>query len=517
LCDVDPAMPKKIRRVRTFTHTATKTQEKHLIQKAKQLYEDPFLLLPNTMENQSDKYFKKMRKQLQKIALVKEDSKKLEKLSQKKTFEGAVAGTLLLAHAEKAPYLGVVKLPTGDVVYAQRGHAKREYLVGVQHFDDPVLRLLLFRDMAQKKKLYFYSWDHQLLCTGQQPCPPNDFIRFVGNTLQLEQHQIIWTCPHVPAEKVKQKQPLKQWYLRIHWKSAQQMFALDKSCAKTRKNTVFAITKYILQPSVSTDFTVEVIGSLVENVDEQPDTMFLDEYYSGSLGDHELIMKNMEQQKQDLHESDQPVYILDGVSYGTNKSAFIDALDPSTEERKAMEVLLTKLDEPLIVSKTTANKILENHWKDYGDDIMQSFIEDEEMATKFSQLDETPSIILQLAHEFKKRQQILAKLPQYPTLPPLSKYADTIAKTYKTFGMKKALAEIKNHPETAKGKTLSYAFLLAVDKGKDVKWKYSKVEIEYATFLKEYAQSLLEATPKQYTKALQELITASGSSETIPQ
>jgi hypothetical protein len=139
------------------------------------------------------------------------------------------------------------------------------------------------------------------------------------------------------------------------------------------------------------------------------------------------------------------------------------------------------------------------------------------MADSFFKLDETPTDILTVVFEYKQRQKILSHLPQYTSLPPLARYADGVARTYRTFGEKNAFAEIKKHPETPKGKSLAYAFLLAFRKGTETKWKYSKEEIEYGEFLTPYARALLDATPDSYSKVLQELLTVSGSSEIIPQ
>ena len=79
----------------------------------------------------------------------------------------------------------------------------------------------------------------------------------------------------------------------------------------------------------------------------------------------------------------------------------------------------------------------------------------------------------------------------------------------------KAIAEIKKRPDNPKGKSIAYAFLLVFGKGKDKKWQYSQVEIEYGEFLKDYAKKMLKSEPKNYHKTLQELLSASGSSENI--
>ena len=113
------------------------------------------------------------------------------------------------------------------------------------------------------------------------------------------------------------------------------------------------------------------------------------------------------------------------------------------------------------------------------------------------------------------RQKILSQLPEYKSLPSLAKFVDNAARTYKTFGEKKTLLELKKVPDNPKGKSIAYAFLLVFGKGKDKKWKYSQVEIEYGEFLKDYVKKLLDSKPNRYHTALQELLTASGSSENI--
>ena len=48
-------MPKKIRRVRTFARTASKSMEKNLVENAKKLKNDPFLVLPEYSDDFSKK------------------------------------------------------------------------------------------------------------------------------------------------------------------------------------------------------------------------------------------------------------------------------------------------------------------------------------------------------------------------------------------------------------------------------------------------------------------------------
>jgi hypothetical protein len=502
--------------MRTFARTAAKSMEKKLVENAKKLREDPYLILPDYEDNYSRRYFDKLKRSLDKVIRFNNDTKKLEKLSNKRGLEGAFAGTLLLAHSEKAPYLAVGKFPTGDVSYAQRGRAEKEKLIAVQYFDNPVLRLLGIKDIALKRRLHVYSWDEGYVSTGLEANPPEDFISFLIKKTGLIYKNGVATCGDIKPEAVKKEEISNKNYLRIHWKSADVVAGICEDCAKLKKNTIFNMTKYLLEPNVSNDFSIGVVGQIVKQSESRSEqTQNINEYLSGELSDIEFIRKNMKHREESIRESGEKILILDGVSYGSNVEEFVKVLKPNKFEKEGLELILEQVDEPVVLNNVTPNKVLERFWKDYGLDAINSIINDEEMAKKFFSLDDTPSDILELVFNYQERQQILSRLPIYKSLPPLAKFVDNVVRTYKTFGEKEALAEIKKRPDNPKGKSIAYAFLLVFGKAKDKKWQYSQVEIEYGDFLKEYAKKLFNSEPKHYHKFLQELLVNSGSSENI--
>ena len=509
-------MVKKIRRIRTFAKTASKSLEKKLVENAKNLKKNPYLILPDYEDNISNKIFRKIKKSLDKINRFSGDTKKLEKFSNKRGLEGAFAGILQIASSEKAPYLAVAKFPTGDISYAQRGRAEKEKLIAVQHFDNPVLRLLGIKDIAMKKKLHIYSWDEGYVSTGLKASPPAEFVNFIIKKTGLNLKENIATCKNISIENAKKGNIYKKNYLRINWKSANLIFAICEDCAKTKKNTIFNITKYLIMPNLSEDFEIEVVGQVVKEKDlGQMETYDLDEYLSGNLTDLEFIRKNMTKREESIKESGEKILILDGVSYGTDVDKFINALKPNKFEKEGLKIILEKLNEPVVFDDVTPNKILEKYWKDYGLDVINSIIEDEEMSKKFFSLQDIPSDILKLVFGYNERQQILAQLPKYKSLPSLAKFVDSIVRTYKTFGEREAIAEANKRPDNPKSKSIAYAFLLVFGKAKDKKWQYSQIEIEYGEFLKKQVKKLLDSDPKSYHKNLQELLTVSGSSESI--
>ena len=506
-------MAKKPRMMRTFARTASKSMEKKLVENAKKIKKNPYLVLPEYQDKYSEKVFGKIRKNIERVSRFFDDSKKLEKLSNKKGLEAAIAGAILIANSGKAPYLAVSKFPTGDITYAQRGKADKEKQIAVQHFDDPILRLLGIKDIALKKRLHVYSWDNGFISTGIEANPPEEFKSFVIRKLGLRFKEDVAFCGDLKPDLVKNKRFLEKSYLRINWKSGGIIFAVSEDCTKSKSNTLHNITKYLIEPNISEDFEVEVVGQVVKEKTET--TMYVDKYLSGELSDLDFIKKNMSKRKQSLMDSGEKVFVLDGKSYGNDVDGFIDALKPNEYEKKGLQVLLSMVDEPVIFNNASPNKVLERFWEDYGLETLNSIIDDEEMAEKFYSLDDTPSEVLELVFNYKKRQEILSKLPKYKPLPPLARFADNVARTYRTFGEKKALSEIKNRPDDPKGKSVAFAFLLVLGKAKDKKWQYSPVEIEYGEFLKDYVEKLLKGDPKKYHKALKDLLVNSGSSEDV--
>jgi hypothetical protein len=509
-------MAKKERTPKSFARTAPKSQEKYLIDNAKKLQRDPFLILPKCT-NESKNYFQKLRRRITKVQQFHDNELKLEKLSNKKGLDGALAGTLLLAISEKAPYLAALTFPTGDVTYALRGKADKEKLIAVQHFDDPIFRLRGIKDLVYKKKLHVYSWDDGYICTGKEARPPAEFIDFIKNKIGFSSAKGIISCPHTPPETARKKEYASLNYLLIEWKSAHLHIALCENCAKSTKNTIYAISKYMLQRNLSEDFSIDVITPVGKHseLSIKQKTAHLREYLSGDLTDYEFMKQIARSQEEQVKHIEEKIFVFDGVSYGTDIHRFVDALQPNTYEKAALEFILQKIQEPLIIPKITPNKLLERYWDQHGNEFLESLLNDKETAESLFHLDDTPSNIVMFAFECEQRRKILSQLPNFESLPPLASFADTVARTYRAFGETKALAEIKKHPDTPKGKSIAYAFLLSFGKATEMKWKYSKEEIDYGGFLQHQAKKLLECKPEEYQNVLQELLTASGSSETV--
>lgn len=519
-------MAKKIRRTgccgsgvrgKSIVRTASKSMEKLIVASAEQLYNNPLLILPTYTDKFSEKRFKKIATQLSKINQFKDDIKKLEKLSKKRSLPSAVAGTLLIAHSKKTPYLASAQYGSDAIIYAQRGNATREDLIAAQHTDDPFFRLFGVREMALKHGLHLYSWDSGFISTGIDTKPPEGFIDFILKTFDYKRQKNFVLCQHISQGIINQRKITDTPYLFVYWKSADITFGICKRCASEKKNLIFSITKYLIEPDVRRDFDVEVIGEIIKEGKTNTDyeTSNLDEYFNGTLPDHKLITLNMEKRVEKLQSSDTVHYVLDGTSYGNEADKFIDALKPSSYEKQALQFMLQHSNRPVVVTNATPNSVLEIFWDDQGKDFLHSIIDDEKIINELFALHETASMIIKTAFQLTKRRETLQQLPQYKDLPDLARFADMLTRTYKTEGIIKMIAAIKQRPDTPQGKAMAYAFLQAVGKAEDKKWKFSKVEIESGDFLTPFAKRFLDGAPDSYNTEFQDLLKASGSSTVL--
>jgi len=502
---------------RSFARTAPKSQEKDLIESARYLQQHPDALLPNA-EGDCEKYLTKLRRQITKITTIADNPDKLKRLATKKGLPGAVAGTLLLLDQEKAPVLGYLQFATGEtVMYAQRGKADKEHFVAAQHPRDPVYRLLGLASHAKKKHLNIYSWDTGYLCTGKTPHPPQDFLTFLAkkHNLTLKDHTA--TCPHLTPDSVKEKKPGTTPYLRLHWQSADLTIGICETCTKNRANTLIAMTKYFIEPKLSTDITAEVVSTYSAAHQTTPKELHkaAQRYYNGSLTDAQFIAERTRTQQTSVKAQTTKVYMAGGISYSDNQQAFINALNPTTEERHALTYILNQVTEPVVIPEATPAKVFELYWTPHGKAFLSTIVTDTQYASTLCNMHDSPGTILKLAFEWQTHQDTLNTLPRYQTLPPPAQFADTIARIAKTQGPEKAIRELKRRPDTPQCRSLEYAFLLAFHAEKESQWKFTKEEINYGEFLKPTVDTLLSATASDYTNALEKLLSACGSTDTI--
>lgn len=519
-------------RIRTGARTASKVQEKDLIRKAKKLKKDPDLILPKCIDH-SRCYFDVVRKQVRKIQGFADDERMLKRFSERgDLLARAYAATVLLTIEGKAPYLAPFKTPFGNVTFAFRGKTRKEKLVAVQNFNDPQLLILGVLDIVKKKKLHVYSTKNGLICTGREPAPPPEFvsesIRKLGT--RLEQKGKIFTCPHLDPKAVRKGEQKGVAYLEIDWHSADATIGICERCSeKNKDHTLGILTRLIADRDVTDDFSINIIAQPIckDNcteceIEDLPDlsSELLKRYQMGEISDSKLFSKHLDDLQTSYEDLTKIVYIMDNQCYGTNLKAFIKALSPTTVERKALWAVLKKVEDSVVFDKATPSKILGHYWRRFGKTAIFAITNDSKITKnifkKFDINKTKASEILKEADIEIKKKTIISLLPKYLKLPPIAEFADQITRTYMTKGVEDTVRAIEKYRSgDTKIKAVAYAFLLALDRGEGKKWQYTQTEFDFAQFLKDPANKLLNIEPDGYNEALQNLLSATGSTEKI--
>jgi len=523
--------PKKYK-IRTGARTASKVQERELIRKAKRLAKDPDLIVPHCIDH-SRCYFDSIRKQVQRIQGYATDERMLKKFSEKgDLLARAYAATLLLGIEGKAPYLAPFKTPFGTVPFAFRGKTKKEKLVAVQNFDEPKWLLLGFLDIVKKKKLHVYATKDGLICTGKVAAPPAKFIKEAVKSLSLNLTRSgkVFTCPHLDPKEYGKGEQEGVTYLDLTWHSADVSLGIcERCCRKANDHTLGILGQRIADRDITKDFGVNIIAQPIcvdecneceidEPLELSPE--LLKKYQLGEIADMDLFQKHLDKLQSSYQDRTSNIYILDSHCYGSNLKAYIKALNPTSIERKALWVVLKKADESVVFDKATPSKILGYYWSRFGKNAIFAITNDNKISKniykKFDINKTKASEILKEADVAIKKKTIISLLPEYTKLPSIAAFADQMARIYMTQGVDDTVRAIeKNRGGDTKVKTVAYAFLLAMDRGEGKKWQYTQTEFDFAKFLKDSAEQLLNSDPENYHNALQTLLSATGSTEKI--
>jgi len=499
---------------------ATKVLEESLVERAKRLRDDPDVLFPECKDHED--HFYKYKVRFERVARYQDNEKKLAALTRwGDQLSRAFATSLQIALREEVPRLVPINVGGKDVSFVLNRKARKEILVGVQYFDDPDLRLMAFGRIAKLKRLHLYSMRDAFVCTGREDKPPSKYVSEVLATAKcsLTKKGECHICAHCDKEGVP--------YLKITWVVPEVDVMICESCAK-KENTFITLTKRFLSLDPNTSFRIEVHPNFRCECEEDSvlnsitslSKEALTRYMGGGITDTELIDEHMDYVRTHVPSSAGMILALGRTCYGDDTEAFINALNPSKVERRALELLLEDMEESIVVETATPNKVLMMFWDDYGLDIVESIIGDEEIARKIFERGqwkkETPAKVLKTAMSKAKKEQIESALPRYKGLPPLAAFADRIARAYKTKGKQSAIMEAsKDTSEDTKIRSVRYAFLLALDSATGKEWQFTKEQLDFGQFLKDYAGKLIGSEGDEYHDSLQELLRASGSTQQI--
>ncbi|MDR2866070.1 MAG: hypothetical protein LBV13_01495 [Methanomassiliicoccaceae archaeon] len=487
---------------------APKRLEGEFMAMAKTLSEDPGVLRPKCAGGCRKCHFDGTFSDIAKLERFKGSAEALNKVAQRDGDDivKAYAGTISIYAAGTVPCLASVKLAGEDVPFILRGRVGNDKLIGMQYYDDPQKRLLLYNSLAKKKKLHLYSLNDELVCSDR-PNMPKDYLLdlFYETPYDLGDDSV--DCRHV-----------SDGTLVIRILSLKEEVRICSDCAKDVSTLQYLISRLVAIDPLD-DFEVSVEhryhASKDGNADKITDDV-LKQYAVGKITDRGILDLILRGKKKDLTSSGVSAYMIDKKHYGSDLNAFINDLKGTDKEKEVLKAYLSKNSKAVILKSDRMSEALSSLWKDGAKDIL-IIASSEEVVNKMGDLSKLfPSQAIEDAVVGQMSLSIAAKIPEMKRLGPIGKLADRFARSMKAGGAALLIKDIEFASlKDSCSKAVARAFILSSKIDHKFSWKWNSEEESLAQFLRPFVDRLISAEGKDYVDAMELLLTASGSGERV--
>jgi hypothetical protein len=496
-------------------------REGELVQRAAELRKSVDPLLPRLAGDAPVERFAKLRAELEAVRDQRDEEKALARLGGgwREPLVRALAGLLRFYLDPSTPVVGVAPLPGGDVSFAVLNGSAREAQIAVQLGADR-RRLLLGYLAWARRGLHFFATADTLTCTGHSSVPPADFrtgqLRELPYRLQPTADGTGFDCAHLRAGEHRP-------YLGVHWAGAETTFRLCQRCARDDRQLLAALTSGVAGPDPEREFSIlaslnvtcrDGDRCLHARLPDLPRSLRKG-YFYGRLSDAALLREYLPTLTDRLERSAAPLYVAAGTCFGSDRSAFLDALRPSAEERRALEGILPLVPGLFEIDEAAASRALEKLWPAHADDIVAAIVPDPERAQRLVREAKAHpgrvSDLLRRAARGTREQELLDALPQYAELAREAAFVDGIARAFRTHGRAEAVKHLVQHlPPAGKERGLGYGLLLALGQAGAHRWQFTETEQQFGETLAPAAEHLLSAPAAGYHDALEALLGRAG-------
>jgi hypothetical protein len=495
-------------------------REQDLLARAKALRESVEPLLPRLTPDCPAERFDRRRAELEEVRAARDDAKRLERLSHwGDPLARSYAGLLKFSLDPSPPTVVAFSIPGGEASFATLARTDREAEVAVQQSDDPSRLLLGYIDWA-RKGFHFFATRRTLWCTGRSPKPPEEFraekVAELPYKMVEDASHHRYVCPHLHSGEPRP-------FLEVGWPGASTEFRVCRRCTKDDRHLLAALSDGTASPDPSAEFPVRTDlnvrctggpGCVHAQVPSLPRALEK-RYELGKLADADLLDAYAAEVRPRIERTGRPTFVAGGVCYGDRLPDFLDALHPSTVERRALEEVLGSRSGYFEVDEASSSRALERLWADHAETIVATIVHDPaEVRRLVDGARGAPgrvAEILKRAQRQSDERETLDALPRYRSLVREAAWLDRVARAHRTHGDAGAeRAVLQSLPREGKERGVAYGVLLALGRANAHAWQFSDTEKEFGAALADRAKELLAAPPAGYHAALDRLLGSAG-------
>ena len=472
------------------TKTAGKFEQKKLLERMEEILENPHLLLPKTNKNDiGSKVYDKVHEEL---ILAKELYKnppsffsKIFGKKNKDPLSKAYAASLTILDSG-APVMAVARFPHGEVNYVMRGYGvSKEKLIGIQNHHHRLWSRFSHLDYVKKYKLFIYSLETGLVCTGDVPKYPKELWDEVTTRLKIKDKQIDSNC------------------LKIRCKSLDKEACIsNRKIRKSKENSYSHFLKDQISVDPDSDFEVELItflSPLVKNIGPE----IIKEYQKGMITDSKFLDNAISFQKDLLisGEASSEQHFVIGNEILDRKD-LISKLCSSKIDEAIIEDLLEEFSESLILEQGTLANFTESLWDNYGSHLANKI---SNKSANMYNGNNSLEILRKLYDQIIK-ESLTSDYPSFANLGESLKMLDKVVKMIKIGEKNKAIKYIDDfNSNNNMTKTVSWAVLHCLNSTSSRAWKYSKEEKSLGESISEQMKLLLDSKPETYKECFESI------------
>ncbi|HEV2166492.1 MAG TPA: hypothetical protein VGS23_05910, partial [Thermoplasmata archaeon] len=467
-------------------------REGELVRRASKLREGVGPLLPKLARDCPPERFDRLRRDLEEVREAKDDEHRLDRMRRwGEPLVRAYAGLLRFYLEPELPALIVARYPSGEIPYAPLSKASREAEVAVQYSDDPTRLLLGYLDWA-RKGYHFFATHDALYCTGSDPSPPEEFrarqLEHLPYRLGASGGRGL-DCPHLASGSHVP-------YLEVDWPGATTRIRVCRRCAKGDRHLLGDLSANAAIPDPESAFQVSVsLNAECRLAQDCPHRhlpglprSLKKRYHFGKLSDRELVDAYVAEVLPLFERARSPIFVSEGTCYGSDRGAFVDSLDPTPEERAALERVLPEVQGLFEVEEATASRALEKLWPEHADTIVRAIVPDPERADRLvREARSSPGRVSELLHRAARatrEREALDALPRYEGLAPEAAYLDAAARAFRSQGARAAEKLIVERlPREGKQRGLAFGLLIALGRESSYLWQFTDTEQNFGRSL----------------------------------
>ena len=307
----------------------------------------------------------------------------------------SLAGSLVAASEEDLSTVSVFKSDVyGNASYLKRGSGRPGHLVGIQNFNHPRLRLLVWDDHA-KAGQYFFSWDGGFVFTGFEPSPPSEWVSWTleNTSVDLQGEVCKWSIG-LSEEIVETDTVTPEGWLRLDFSDGTAVGLSQAALAKTDEPLARSIAVSMMPPNKLGEVCE---ASWVWRPEGWPDDRPLPEEGMERVGEVLGTWLKMSLEDNVVSRACRASIlnsIPDGFVVGNNwfseedRGGFLKHMGGTEDERRALSCVLDSVDgglhvrsdgvvleleDPVIrLEESSCHPVLVSLWDDYGAGILDA-------------------------------------------------------------------------------------------------------------------------------------------------